>query len=139
MKPPVDCVSARLQVIVFYQLRSVRLSAALLRESLHFPVQLAQPVTMQDTNDNSVYELVNLNDEVRVEQGIFVHAILRVAARIAHNSRSVQHIVEAVMRMAMYPQARAPSVDQMFGVGNEARVQERESAKRGCILFRDGA
>ena len=47
--------------------------------------------------------LADFYRQVGIESPILVHAIPRVAAWIAHNSRSVKNIVEAVMRMAVYP------------------------------------
>ena len=47
--------------------------------------------------------LVDFDRQVRIESPILVHAIPRVAAWIAYDSRSVKNIVEAVMRVAVYP------------------------------------
>src|SRR5690348_14073931 len=67
----------------------------------------------------------NLDQEIRVEAGILVHAVPGVASRIAHHPRAVQDIVEAVVRVSMDPQASAASIGQVLGVGYEARVEER--------------
>jgi hypothetical protein len=52
-----------------------------------------------------VRELADFDREVWTNQWILVHAIVRVAARVAHDSRAVQQVVEAVMRTTVYPQA----------------------------------
>jgi hypothetical protein len=71
-----------------------------------------------------LHALVDLNQEVRIEQRILVHAVPHISAWIAHHPRSVQEIVEAIVGMSMYPQARTASIDQPLGIGNEASVQQ---------------
>src|SRR5687768_18087844 len=69
--------------------------------------------------------LADGGQQIRIERWILVHALLRITSRIAQYPRTVHEIVEAVVRMAVDPQARAAAVDQPFGVGNEARVYGR--------------
>src|SRR5439155_3339359 len=71
-----------------------------------------------------------------VEQRVLVHTVPCIAARIAHDPGSVEHIVEAVVGMPVYPKARASSIDQTFGIGNEARIQQRIGESRMDALSR---
>src|SRR6266849_1137432 len=50
-----------------------------------------------------LHALVDLNQEVRIEQRVLVHAVPRISAWIAYHPRSIQEIVEAVVGMSMYP------------------------------------
>src|SRR5438477_9407418 len=65
---------------------------------------------------------VDLDHEVRIEAWILVHSVLSVSARIAQHPSPVEDIVEAVVRMPVYPQARATTVDEPLRVRNETGV-----------------
>jgi len=66
---------------------------------------------------------LDFDQEIRIELRILVHPVFRIAARIAHYSRSIQDVVDAVMDVPMYPQACPASVDEVLGIRDKARIQ----------------
>ena len=87
--------------------------------------------------------LIEFQQEIRIEQWILIDSILRIPAWIAHYPRSIHEIVEAVVGMSVYPESRAAAVDQVFGIGDEARIQKRigksgmDAFARGCMVGDD--
>ena len=67
----------------------------------------------------------DVDDEVGIESRILVDAADSVTARIAHDARPVQHIVEAVVRVAVDPHFDAVAIEHRFEIGHEAQIERR--------------
>ena len=67
----------------------------------------------------------NLDHEVRIERGVFIDAVARIAPRVAHDARSVQDVVEAVVGVAVDPQLGAAAVQQVLRIRDETGVEQR--------------
>jgi hypothetical protein len=67
---------------------------------------------------------LDFDQKIRIELRILVHPVFRIAARIAHYSRSIQDVVDAVMDVPVYPQACPASVDEVLGIRDKARIQQ---------------
>lgn len=58
---------------------------------------------IQERPSGSGAALFDFDREVCIEQRILVHAVFRIATRIAQHSRSLQNVIETVVRMPVYP------------------------------------